>query len=157
MFVKDNGIERDVILDVPPEIAYELLTSPTHIVQWWCDEADIEPRPGSTGALTWGSRATNQAVSVDVTVHEAVPGERFSFYWAAPAGERATAENAVLLTFQLDPIDDGTRVTVTEGGMDALGWDAAALDEYHTTHENGWTHHLAALKTYAHGVAANAS
>lgn len=155
--MKDNGIKRDVVLDVPPEIAYELLTNPTQIVQWWCDEADIEPRPGCTGALTWGSRATNQAVSVDVTVREAVPAARFSFYWAAAAGEPATAENAVLLTFELDPIGNETRVTVSEDGMDALGWDSAALEEYHSTHEDGWTHHLTALKTYAHGVAANAS
>ena len=29
------------------------------------------------------------------------------------------------------------------------GWEAAVLEEYYTSHEDGWTRHLADLATYA--------
>lgn len=55
----------------------------------------------------------------------------------------------MLVTFELTPSSDGTLVTVTEEGMREQGWEAAVLEEYYNSHNEGWTRHLAELATYA--------
>jgi hypothetical protein len=42
-----------------------------------------------------------------------------------------------------------TLLTVTEEDIREQGWEAAALDEYYVSHEDGWTRRLAELADYA--------
>ena len=44
--------------------------------------------------------------------------------------------------------------TLTEDGMREKGWEPAVLQEYYTSHEDGWTRHLTDLATYAAKLAA---
>ena len=85
----------------------------------------------------------------DRRVLRAVPHERFAFRWIHPEGVTATAQNSMLVTFVLVPDGDGTLLTVTEEGMREQGWEAAVLEDYYASHDDGWTRHLANLALYA--------
>jgi uncharacterized protein YndB with AHSA1/START domain len=78
-----------------------------------------------------------------------VPGERFSFRWIYPEGEEPVETNSMLVTFDLVPDGAGTLLTVTEDGMREQGWEAAVLEEYYASHDDGWSRHLADLVEYA--------
>ncbi len=144
-------ITKQVHIDAAPQVVYEVITSPDHIVKWWADEAELEPMPEGHGVLVFRERASTPRENdyvVHLTVVDAVPAERFVFRWVYPDGAEPTATNSMLVTFTLRPHGDATLLTVTEEGMREQGWEAATLEEYYASHENGWTRHLADLSTY---------
>jgi uncharacterized protein YndB with AHSA1/START domain len=144
-----GSIEKQIHIDASPAVVYDVVSSPEHITQWWSDVAEFAPLPGGTGALAWDVKARTEPTTVNLTVVEAVPGARFSFRWVYPDGESPAAHNSMLVTFQLASDGEGTLLTLTEEGMREQGWEAAVLEEYYTSHEDGWTRHLADLATYA--------
>jgi len=143
-----GSIRKQIHVDAPPHVVYEVVSRPEHIAQWWTDEADFEPTPGTTGLLVWRSRARSRPFEAEITVVEAIPGERFSFRWLQPEGEAATEQNSMLVTFALSPSGGGTVLTLTEEGMREQGWEAAVLEEYYLSHDDGWTRHLGDLQDY---------
>jgi uncharacterized protein YndB with AHSA1/START domain len=147
-------IEKQIHVDAPPDIVYAVVSEPEHIAQWWSDVADFEPTPGRTGVLAWDAKAHTRPTRVNITVVATVPNERFAFRWVHPDGVAATSQNSMLVTFVLVPDGEGTLLTVTEEGMREQGWEAAALEEYYTSHDDGWTRHLTSLATYAAKLAA---
>jgi uncharacterized protein YndB with AHSA1/START domain len=147
-------IEKQIHVDAPPDIVYAVVSEPEHIAQWWSDVADFEPTPGRTGVLAWDAKAHTRPTRVNITVVATVPNERFAFRWVHPDGVAATSQNSMLVTFVLVPDGEGTLLTVTEEGMREQGWEAAALQEYYTSHDDGWTRHLTSLATYAAKLAA---
>lgn len=149
-----GSITKQIHIAAPPEVVYEVVSRPEHIVEWWTDDADFVSAPGGTGVLTWNQRAVTKPFQVEITLVEAVPGELFSFRWIQPEGEAATPANSILVTFRLTPDGEGTLLTLTEYGMREKGWEAAVLEEYYASHEDGWTRHLADLATYAAKLAA---
>jgi uncharacterized protein YndB with AHSA1/START domain len=144
-----GSITKQIHIAASPEAVYEVVSRPEHIAQWWTDDAEFVSAPGGTGVLTWNQRAVTKPFQVEITVVEAVPGELFSFRWVYPEGEAATPENSMLVTFRLTPDGEGTLLNLTEDGMREQGWEAAVLEEYYTSHDEGWTRHLADLATYA--------
>jgi uncharacterized protein YndB with AHSA1/START domain len=146
--VEFGALEKQIQIDASPAAVYEVVSDPRHIAQWWTDKADFEPTPGGTGVLVWEQRATNHPFEVQITLVEAVPGQRFSFRWLYPGGETPTSNNSLLVTFELTSVGSGTLLTVTEEGMREQGWEAAVLEEHYRSHDAGWTRHLADLATY---------
>ena len=80
-------IEREIYVEAPPEIVFEVVSSPGHLKQWWPDDARYDPSPGSTGEIVFGDPDAGGAV-VAFTVVDARPPSRFSFRWTHPAEER---------------------------------------------------------------------
>jgi uncharacterized protein YndB with AHSA1/START domain len=143
-----GSIEREIHVDASPEVVFEVISSPEHLLEWWPDAADLEPVPGATGELVFGDRASGQAHTVSITVMEVEPPRRFSFRWIHPEGEVATAGNSLLVTFELDPSGAGTVVRLTESGFREMGWEIAVLEDAYQDHCEGWDRHLARLGPY---------
>lgn len=138
-------LERQIHVDAPPEVVFEVVSRPEHLRQWWSDEADLDPTPGAVGELVWGDRehvATLTVVDVD-------PPRRFSFRWVAPDGEPANQANSLLVTFDLDPVGTGTLLRLTESGFREKGWQAAVLEQMYHEHEAGWDMFLPRLAGHA--------
>lgn len=152
--MEHGSIEKQIRIAASPQVVYEVVSSPEHIARWWSDVADFEPAPGARGVLGWDAKAHTRPTTVNITIVETVPGERFRFRWVHPDGEAATEHNSMLVTFALSPDGDGTLLTVTEEGMREQGWEAAVLEEYYRSHDDGWTRHLADLARYAAQLAA---
>src|SRR5262245_43405832 len=59
-----DRIEREILIEAPVEVVWEVVTRPDQIRRWWSDEAEVDLRPGGAGTLTWNLRATNQRATV---------------------------------------------------------------------------------------------
>ncbi|MGI5140081.1 MULTISPECIES: SRPBCC family protein [unclassified Streptomyces] len=143
-----GSIEREIHIEATPEVVYEVISRPEHLREWWPDEAELEPVPGATGAITFGDRTAPGANVVPLTVLEADPPRRFSFRWVYDEGEAATAANSLLVTFELVPSGAGTLLRFTETGFREKGWEAAVLEEEYRQHVTGWDHFLPRLVAY---------
>src|SRR3954462_12530292 len=96
------SIEREIHIDASPEVVFEVVSRPEHLSEWWPDEVDLEPTPGSVGHLVFGDRASGEAAGVPIPVLAAAPPRRFAFRWINPADQPATPQNSLLVTFDLE-------------------------------------------------------
>jgi len=140
-------IEREIYVEAPPEVVFEVVSSPDHLQRWWPDEAHYEAVPGSTGEIVFGERGAGGAV-VPVTVVAVHPPRTFSFRWTQPASEPATTGNSLLVTFDLTPSGGGTLLKMTESGFREMGWEVAVLEQQYQEHVTGWDFYLARLAPY---------
>jgi uncharacterized protein YndB with AHSA1/START domain len=138
-------LEREIHIEAPPEVVFEVVSRPEHLREWWSDDATLDPAPGSVGELVWGDR---QQVAT-ITVVDVDPPRRFSFRWVAPEGEAATPDNSLLVTFDLEPSSGGTLLRMTETGFREKGWEIAVLEQQYHEHVVGWDTFLPRLRRYA--------
>jgi uncharacterized protein YndB with AHSA1/START domain len=136
--MEHGTIEREVHIEAPPEVVFDVISRPEHIRDWWSAETAIEPVAGSTGELTWRDEASGRVDVVPITVVDAQPPHRFSFRWTQGPGEVATPSNSLLVTFELSPSGTGTVLRLTETGFRERGWEIAALEEAYQDHVTGW-------------------
>ncbi|MFI6534710.1 SRPBCC family protein [Nonomuraea sp. NPDC050547] len=140
-----GSIEREIHVEASPEVVYEVVSRPEHISQWWSDDASIErSTPGAIGELVWGDRVN----VVPFTVVSAEPPRLFSFRWCHPGGKVDDSVGSLLVTFELTPSGDGTRIRLTESGFREMGWEAAKLEEVYSDHVTGWDTFVPRLGEY---------
>lgn len=134
-------IERSMVVNAKQQRVWQAITEPERISTWFGGKFAFERLvPGEP-----------------MTIFDTYPGEiaivepqdRFAFYWLAE--ENYTVRT--LVTFVLQPEAEGTRITVTEAGFEALpaelaksrfesnsgGWEIQLknIDEYlRTTHHD---------------------
>ena len=141
-----GSIERDIHVDASPEVVFEVISRPEHMREWWPDDARFEPVAGAPGELVWRDAATGETMTVAFAVVEVDPPKRFSFRWCFSDPDRGGP--ALLVTFDLVPTGEGTRIRMTESGFREMGWETAALEEQYREHESAWARYLPALGTY---------
>ena len=148
-----DSISRDIVINASPEIVYDVVSRPEHIAAWFSDEADLEPVAGSRGTLLF-HQGTEKAVTIALTVVTAQRPHVFAFHWVSPDRLRAsaTASDPVLVEFRITAESGGTRLVVTESGLDAVTWDDAAKAAYAAEHSAGWAYFLPRLGEYAAGL-----
>jgi len=149
-------IEREIEVAAAPATVFEVITSPEHLRHWWPDEATLVPTPGAIGELVFGDRTSGDAQIPQVTVVDAEPPRLFSFRWVYPEDEHAGPGNSLLVTFELSPSGDGTRLRMTETGFREKGWEVAVMEEQYRDHVTGWDHFLPRLAAYAPTVGVTA-
>lgn len=145
--MEHGSIEREIRIDASPEVVFDVVSNPEHVRQWWPDEAQYEPTPGSSGEIAFTTPA-GERVPVGFQVVDAVPYRLFSFRWTQPTGEPARPDNSFLVTIELEPSGGGTRLRMTETGFRERGWDDAKVAAEHADHESGWDYHLPRLVEY---------
>jgi uncharacterized protein YndB with AHSA1/START domain len=101
-------VERDVVLPVPRERAWELITEPEELEGWLADEVEFEAEEGAPLRVTFEDGGEREGV-VDVVE----PEERVVFRWGDSVVE-----------WRLTDVPDGTRFTVTEHRLvdDSFVW-----------------------------------
>jgi uncharacterized protein YndB with AHSA1/START domain len=159
MHMSSDAITRDIVINASPETVYDVVSRPEHIAEWFSDGADFEPVPDARGVLTWQDKKTSQTTTVEVTVVAADRPRLFAFHWISPERQRATpmATDPVLVEFRISAEPDGTRLTVSESGLDAVDWNDAAKAAYAADHSNGWGTFLSQLRAYAEGLVTGSS
>jgi uncharacterized protein YndB with AHSA1/START domain len=146
------SIEREIHIDAPPEVVFDVVSQPAHIREWWGAESDVAPTAGATGELAWarGDNPRDHVTPVTVVVSE--PPRTFSFRWTHPVGEVAVEGNSNLVTFELVPSGTGTLLRLTETGFRERGWEIAELERTYLDHTSGWKTCVAAIGPYAEGL-----
>src|SRR5690348_15763082 len=91
-------VERDVVLPVTRERAWELITEPAELEVWLADEVEFAAEEGAPLHVSWddGDRRSGVVEAVEVE-------ERVVFRWGDSRVE-----------WRLDDHPDGVRFTVTE-------------------------------------------
>jgi uncharacterized protein YndB with AHSA1/START domain len=143
-----GSIEREIHVDASPEVVFEVVSRPEHLREWWPDEAELEPSSGAEGHIVFQRAAPEEPVVVPITVVDVRPPRRFSFRWVYDAGTTPGPDNSLLVTFDLEPSGEGTRVRMTETGFRERGWEAAVLEEAYREHGEGWDHFIPRLGAY---------
>jgi uncharacterized protein YndB with AHSA1/START domain len=95
-------ITRELVLPAPPEEVWEALTDPERLAEWFANDVDLDPRPGGRGRFRWDDGETRTAL-----VEEVDPLRRFGFRWTDD-------EDGGEVAFELEEVDEGTKVTVRE-------------------------------------------
>lgn len=132
-----GSIERELHIAAPPEVVFEVISSPHYIQQWWSAETASTPVAGATGILYWAETGADAHQPAPFTIVEVIPARRFSFRWIYD-GDIGIAANSLLVTFDLAPAPGGTTVRFSETGYRERGWDAAALEAHYDDHRQGW-------------------
>ncbi|HEY5437973.1 MAG TPA: SRPBCC domain-containing protein [Acidimicrobiales bacterium] len=137
-------IEREIRIDAPIDVVWDVITNPKEIVKWFADEAEIDLRPGGTGFLKFveaGHLAPLEVVTVE-------PPHKFSYRWNQKKGEQASDNNSMLVEFILSEDNGATILHLVEGSLDAVAWSEDEKTEYFNDHTNGWTHFGDRLNAY---------
>ena len=142
-----NAIEKEVVIEAPPEVVWRVVTDPEQIRQWFADEAEVELRVGGSGRLRFKSGDSYQ-----LQVEALEPTRRFAFRWVQPEGSPARADNSMLVEFLLSPEAGGTRLRVVESGFDTVDWSDPEKAKYAESHSRGWEVLLGRLRDHAPSV-----
>ena len=123
-----------------PEKVYEAWTRPEQMTRWWGVTENPKP-PVAEADLRVGGRfrvqfwdPKNEHHSVSGTYREVVPNRKLSFSWAW----QSTPERESLVTIDLNPVNDGTMLTLTHEQF----FDEKARDD----HGRGWNASLDRLE-----------
>jgi uncharacterized protein YndB with AHSA1/START domain len=107
-------VTRTVVLPVTREEAWEALTEPERLREWFANDVELDVRPGGEGMFRWDNGESRRAV-----VDEVAEGERLVLRW----------EDDSRVELELDDAPAGTRVLVRETSPDwgvALELEASA-------------------------------
>lgn len=143
------SIDREIHIEAPPEVVFEVISQPEHIREWWYAESDVSATPGATGELVWADDHNPRAHVTPMTVVAAEPPRLFSFRWTYPADETPLDGNSLLVTFELVPTESGTLLRLTETGFREKGWEVAVLEEQYQEHVDGWDRFVPRIAAHA--------
>jgi uncharacterized protein YndB with AHSA1/START domain len=144
----EDRIEREIVIEAPPQRVWEAVTTAEHLGTWFGDAgAEIDLRPGGALMLRWKDFG-----EVRGRVEQVEPPRFFSYHWGWPEGSPIEPGHQTLVEFTLDPDGAGTRLRVVESGFAGLKGDDEAKAKHHEENSGGWTSELAELKSYAEGA-----
>ena len=129
-------------LKAAPEKVYEAWTQPEQMTQWWGVAGGPKPPVAETDLRVGGRFKVqfwdpkNEHHSVSGLYREVVPNRKLAFSWAW----QSTPERESLVTIELNPVTDGTMLTLTHEQF----FDEQARDD----HGRGWNVALDRLETF---------
>ena len=135
-----DRIVKTTVLRAPRSRVWRALTDPAEFGRWFGAELKDPFRPGARvrGPITsQGLRASHYGHH-----HREMEPERlFSWRWQ-PGGDpdKHPDEPLTLVVFELEDVPEGTRLTVTETGFDALAPSRRA--QAYRENDAGWTGQL---------------
>jgi uncharacterized protein YndB with AHSA1/START domain len=143
-----DRIEKTIVLNAPVERVWRALTDHREFGEWFRVRLDgpFVPGKASTGHIT---HPGYEHVRWQATVREMDAPRRFSFTWhpyAVDPDVDYSGETPTLVEFRLDPLPQGTRLTIIESGFDALppGRRPDAL----RMNESGWAMQVKNIKAH---------
>jgi uncharacterized protein YndB with AHSA1/START domain len=107
-------VEREVLLDAPPEEVWEALTDPARLEEWFANDVEFDVERG--GVFRWDDGDVRYAV-----VEDADPERRLAIRWWDPAGGEKSE-----VVFTLVAAPPGTRLVVTETASCDWAWGVQA-------------------------------
>ena len=99
----DISVEKTVTLPADPGLVWDHLTDGELVADWMGGEVTIDAHPG--GSITM---APEDGDEIWGTIEEVVPGRRLQWSWRTDDGLPTQVE------IELEPVDDGTALTVRE-------------------------------------------
>ena len=135
-----DRIERTVELAHPRASVWAALTTAEGLAGWFGNEAEIDLHVGGSARMTWTGGETAH-MRIERLEEPSVFGFTWHIYGLPDDDPRRT-----YVEFTLEPVGDGTKLTVVETGFAQLPEDA-----YHKAYDGntqGWASELSELVEY---------
>jgi uncharacterized protein YndB with AHSA1/START domain len=144
----NNTIEKRIELKAPVSRVWQALTDHQQFGEWFRVKLDAPFEPGqvSRGRITYPGY---EHVKWEATVQKMEPERLFSFTWHPYAIDPAvdySAEPTTLVEFRLEPKGNGTVLTLTESGFDAI--PKGRQFEAFRMNDSGWTEQMKNIERY---------
>ena len=143
-----DRIEKTAVLRAPCSRVWRALSDVREFSAWFLTNFEGE---FAEGAIVRG-RPTNpgyEHLTIEIRIERMEPERRFSFRWhphEVDLSKDASSEPTTLVEFTLEDAPDGTRLTVTESGFDAL--PAGRRFEAFRENESGWIEQMQNVTRY---------
>ncbi len=139
-----DQIERSVVVAAKPERVWRALSTPQELTAWFGGKIDGEFREGNELVYVFSEteRSPLRIVAVE-------PMTYFAYRWRPYATDTSLGIDALpstLVEFRLEPVAEGTKLTVTESGFSQLPADVRAKS--FADNSSGWTSELQKLVNY---------
>ena len=151
----NDRIEKLVILDAPRSRVWRALTDVSQFNAWFGVSLT---EPFEPGAEVSGQIAIRnyEHVTMRIWIETMDPERFFSFRWhpyAVDPGVDYSAEPTTLVSFTLEDVPEGTKLTIVESGFDAIppSRRAKAFD----MNDKGWTGQAENIRTFLTGTRAS--
>ena len=135
-----DRIVKTTVLRAPRSRVWRALTDPAEFGRWFGADLKDPFRPGARvrGPITIKGY---DHLTMDITIESMEPERLFSWRWQ-PGGDpdKHPNEPLTLVVFELDDAPEGTRLTVTETGFDALA--PSRRTQAYRENDAGWTGQL---------------
>ncbi len=138
--ISTNTIRQSIIIKADRERVWKAITTPRHFSKWFEMEITF-PKLAPGEPMYFDPNGLNGKARI-VTVE---PPERFAFYWTAEPGVAVET----LVTFQLESVPEGTRLTVTDVGYDAL--PDSVMPKRFQMNDEGWGIQVKNVARYIEG------
>ena len=154
-----DRIEKQTVLRAPRDRVWRAVSDAKEFGDWFGVAFDGEFRAGTR--LTGRIKPTTvdpkvaelqkpyEGQAFEVAVERVEPPRGLAFHWhpfAADTRVDYSKEPMTLVTFALDEVPEGTRLTITESGFDRL--PVSRRGEAYQANEGGWTHQLELIRKY---------
>jgi uncharacterized protein YndB with AHSA1/START domain len=140
-----DQIERTIDLAHPPEKVWAAITTAEGLGTWFGHRATIDLRPGGSARMTW-----DDGNAANMRIERVEEPTVFGFTWHI-YGLPEDDPRRTYVEFTLEPVGEGTRLTVVESGFAQLS-DDAYKTAFHGN-SDGWGRELAELVDYLDAAA----
>lgn len=154
-----DRIVKQTLLKAPLERVWRAISDPKQFGAWFGAEFDGTFAPGArlTGRITPTQVDADVAqmqkpyagLPFEVTIEKIEPMRLFSLRWHPNAVEPGTdysKEPTTLVVFELEEVEGGTRLTLTESGYDRI--PLARRAEAFKSNEQGWEAQMQLIAKY---------
>jgi uncharacterized protein YndB with AHSA1/START domain len=138
-----HRIEREIVIDAPVDVVWEVVTRPEHVSGWFSDATELDLSPGGGAVFRW-----NDYGAVHGRVERVEPPHFLSFRWVVRPSEEVADGNSTLVEFSLRAEGDSTRLTVVESGFRDLAGPDEDKQGHVDSHRRGWELELGELEDY---------
>jgi uncharacterized protein YndB with AHSA1/START domain len=154
-----DRIEKHITLQAPRSRVWQAIANAHEFGQWFGVRFD---GPFAAGATVTGRIAGTEVdpevarmqqpylgQRFEIIIEQMEPERLFSFRWhpgAIEPGVDYTKEPTTLVTFILEEVSGGTKLTVTESGFDSIPLERRA--KAFTSNERGWAMQMTLIEKY---------
>ena len=138
-----HHIEREILIQAPVDVVWEVVTEPGHISGWFSDSVELDLRPGGRAVFHWDGHGL-----VHGRVERVDPPHFFSFRWVVGSDAELADDNSTLVEFTLSAEGESTRLRVVESGFRDLAGRDEEKQRHVDDHREGWERELGELDEY---------
>jgi len=143
-----SRIDRSIDIKAPPERVWRALTTASEVSAWFQVAIDGAIAPGQEVWMT-SLHPEHAGVRFRVLFVEMTPPHRFVWQWHPGAVDPTidySKEPRTTVTFTLEPIASGTRLSVSETGFEGVALERRAA--VYKDNTGGWTEVVTWIQKY---------
>lgn len=149
-----DSFEREIVVEAPRARVWRALTDVREFNEWFGVKLGA---PFAAGTVVRGNITTPgyEHIAATLWVEVMEPERRFAFRWhpyAIEQGVDYASEPTTLVTFTLEDVADGTRLSVAESGFDAI--PPSRRPRAFSANAEGWRIQLRNIRNHVLGLGA---